>query len=136
MIRIVLAILTMALALPALAVDEPQTSLTSEGLTLSEAGFGTAVVDRMLESKADSFQIGQRVYLWTCLSGGKSDDLVYHVWFMGDREIQSVELSVQGPHWRTWSYKTLFPGMVGTWRVEVQDRHGKVLGSHTFDCSE
>ncbi len=135
MTRIILTALLLAITLPANA-EETEASLTPEGLILTEAAFGAAVVDRELESKAESFALGQRVYLWTRLIGGAPNDLVYHVWYHEDREIQVVELSVQGAHWRTWSYKTLFPGMTGSWRVEVQDRHSNVLGVFAFTCVE
>ena len=55
---------------------------------------------------------------------------------MGEDEIQSIELPVNGNHWRTWSYKTMYPGMDGNWRVEVKSAAGRVLGSYAFHCGE
>jgi len=48
--------------------------------------------------------------------------------------VQTIDLSLKGPAWRTWSYKTLFGGLAGGWRVEARDAEGRVLGSRAFTC--
>lgn len=134
-IILVLAALTLLVlvAAPALADEEVA---GKPSLRVVESAFGTAIVDRMPDGGAESYQLGGKVYCWTRIRGGGEGDFVYHVWYFGEREIQSVELAVNGSHWRTWSYKTLYPGMAGEWRVEVQNSHGEVMGTYRFTATE
>jgi hypothetical protein len=113
-----------------------QNQLGNDGLHVGEALFCEAVTDRMPEGSAESFPTGQRVYCWTRVLDGVAGNFIYHVWFHEGREIQSVELAVEAGHWRTWSYKTLFPGQLGAWRVEIQNAQGELLGSYDFRATE
>jgi hypothetical protein len=131
--RIVLAILCLALALPALAQAPPPPAPV---LAVDEAAFGTGVTDRVLDNPTDRFTVGERAYLWTSLTGGAPGDTIQHVWHLDDVEIQAVRLHVDASTWRTWSYKTLYPGQTGTWRVDVRDAaDGRLLGSWSFTCA-
>ncbi len=107
-----------------------------EGLRIDEAVLCADVTDRSPQSPAESFKLGERVYCWCRILGGKPGDFIYHVWFHEGREIQSVELAVTAERWRTWSYKTLFPGLGGSWRVEIQSAQGVILGSYDFSAEE
>jgi hypothetical protein len=131
-----LILMAMALTAQIVTADTAQHALNAEGLVLSKMAFGTGVSERELEGQAETFRLGERVYCWTLLEGGRPGDLVRHVWFLGDKEIQSIELSVASASWRTWSYKTLYPGMAGAWRVEVLDTEGKMLGVQSFSVTE
>jgi hypothetical protein len=132
---IIIATLIMTAALSVTA-EPPQPSFTAEGLTLSKMAFGTDVLDREIVGQAETFTIGGRVYCWTLLEGGKPGDLVHHVWFHGESEVQSIELAVESASWRTWSYKTLFPKYTGDWRVEIRSEDGKVLGVQAFTVTD
>ena len=130
-----LALLSLILiATPSWAAD--QNRLGADGLHVGEALFCAAVTDRMPEGQAESFATGARVYCWTRVLDGGAGDVIYPVWFHDGREIQSVELAVEAGHWRTWSYKTLFPGQQGVWRVEIQNALGELLGSYEFSATE
>ncbi len=131
----ILALMSLIL-IAATPVIADQNQLSNDGLHPEELVFCEAVTDRMPVGAAETFAIGQQVYCWTRILDGKAGDLVYHVWFHEDREIQSVELAVEAGHWRTWSYKTLFPGQLGAWRVEIQNTHGEILGSYDFSATE
>jgi len=132
--RFILVLAMLSLAVWPAAADDAATE--KQALRVGEAAFGTAIVDRMPDGGAESYRIGDKVYCWTRILGGGEGDFVYHVWFFGEREIQSVELPVNGSHWRTWSYKTLFPGLAGEWRVEAQNAHGELLGTYRFTATE
>ncbi len=112
-----------------------QAQITQDGFGLVAGAFGTGIEDRELLGAAESFQIGDRVYFWSRLAGIE-DGGIQHVWFLGDREIQIIDLPVGAAQWRTWSYKTLFPGMSGNWRVEVRTATERVLGSYSFYCGD
>ena len=116
--------------------ETPQASFMADGLTLEKVAFGSELRDRELLDPGESFRIGQRVYCWNLITGGKPGELVRHVWFHEGQEIQSVELTVEFPYWRTWSFKTLDPGTAGAWRVEIRDERGTILGAQTFTCAQ
>ncbi len=111
---------------PLAAQDDPQ-------LEVSESGVGTAVVDRQLKGKAESFPESSRVYFWTRVVGGREGDRIRHVWIHGDQEV-SIGLSIGGPHWRTHSAKWLHPGSAGKWIVEARDSADRVLARQEFSC--
>ena len=117
-------------ATPQVHAQEP----ASSGLEVSEHGFGTAVVDRELQGRSDTFEQGGRVAFWTRVVGGQSGDRVYHVWFHEDREVALVELELGGPHWRTQSTKAMIPGSAGRWVVEVRDAADRLLARQEFVC--
>lgn len=137
MLRTLSVATALLMLIPALVAAEGNPSrLEAEGLRVAEAVFCTAVVDRMPDGGAESYPLGTQVYYWSRILGGKQGEIVYHVWFLDDVELQSVELPLGASHWRTWSYKTLFPGQDGLWRVEVQNASSEVLSSHSFTATK
>ena len=133
--RLTIALLLLGVIPLALGAEEPQATLTEDGLALLGAAFGTGIEERVLIGEAESFNLGDRVYFWTRLSGGAPGDSISHVWFMGDREIQSIGLHVDASPWRTWSYKTMFPGVAVDWKVEIQTAAGVVMASYGFTAT-
>lgn len=75
--------------------------------------------------------VGQ-VYCYTQISGAENPTTISHVWFLNGEEKASIELSVRGETWRTWSSKTIPEEWDGTWRVEVQSATQDVLMSKEF----
>jgi len=69
---------------------------------------------------------------WTRVEGGSRGETIRHVWSYRGRVVQSVSLEIGGPHWRTYSRKTL--GEPGEWVVEARDAAGDVLGSVRCAC--
>jgi len=104
------------------------------GLTVTEYGVGTAVVERQLEGEGGSFPEGGMVYFLTRVVGGQSGDMIQHVWIHDGEERVKIDLSIGGSHWRTFSEKTLHTGMTGEWSVEARDMAGNVLATSTFVC--
>ncbi|MBN2355499.1 DUF2914 domain-containing protein [candidate division KSB1 bacterium] len=80
------------------------------------------------ESKEFSADIG-KVFCWSKVGCTQLPDTIYHVWFMGEEKMATVPLAVKYPTMRTWSHKNV---IAGEWRVEIQDRKGKVLGAERF----
>jgi cytoskeleton protein RodZ len=105
---------------------------TSSHLSVPEFGVGTRVVDRRLQGRGDRFDEGRVVMFATRVLGGKPGEHVRHVWLHEGKPVQSVELELGGPHWRTHSRKTLRG--VGRWAVEARDSGGRVLARATFTC--
>jgi len=106
---------------------------TSPGrLTISEFGVGRRIVNRRLEGRGDRFEEGGVVWFSTRVLGGEPGEFIRHVWFREGDLMQSVELELGGPHWRTHSRKTLQG--VGQWTVEARDSEDRVLARTVFDC--
>lgn len=74
-----------------------------------------------------------RVYCYTLVEGATEAQEILHVWYHGEQKVHDYALTVKGPRWRTWSYKTIYPGQRGPWRVDiVQGNSGVLLGSVSF----
>ena len=110
------------------AQEEPE-------LAVPDHGVGTEVVDRDLAGEKDAFAEGETVWFWTRVTGGADGDRIRHVWLREGEEMLSVGLTLGGPHWRTWSHKTLHAGASGAWVVEARDEDDRVLARSTFTCS-
>jgi hypothetical protein len=121
------AALALSLALGTLAAQDSP-------LSISDYGLGTDVVDRELKGKSDRFEEGTKVAFLTRVVGGSDGDRIRHVWFHEKKEIVSIGLTIGGSHWRTYSRKTLPPGMTGAWAVEARDSEDRVLARAEFTC--
>jgi hypothetical protein len=106
----------------------------ASGIRVTEYGVGTAVKDRELVGRGESFAEGTRVWFWTRVVGGAEGDRIHHVWIRDGKEV-SIGLAIGGPHWRTFTSKTLHPGSVGAWAVEARDAAGAVLARQEFACT-
>ncbi len=113
---------------PAVAQDQAT-------LKITESGVGSGMEDRNLVGVAELFQEGDQVWFWTRVIGGADGDRIRHVWLRDGEEMLSVGLTLGGPHWRTWTRKTLHPGSTGTWTVEARDEAGAILATATFVCA-
>ena len=98
----------------------------------AEIQVGTGVENREIVGAADSF--ASSVGKVFCLSRvtGASGATVKHVWLRNGTEMASVDLSVGGSPWRTWSSKTIPASWTGDWEVRVVDGNGTTIASKTF----
>ncbi len=99
-----------------------------------DAGFGKGVLNRELQDRGEIFGVGDRVYFWMELEGLTPGEVLTHAWIFRGRAVQEIELTMKGEHWRSWSYKTIFPGLEGAWLLELRDDKGRLLGSWSFHC--
>jgi len=119
-------------ALPSLAADEPEEG-RGASLTVPDAVICTDVQNREPIGAGSSFPATvDRLFAFTRIAGATDPTHVSHVWFHEDREVHRMQLSVGGPSWRTWSYKTIPPGWTGSWRVDVEDAGGVIIYSLPF----
>ena len=107
----------------------------ADALSVADSGVGEAVVDRELQGRAERFQEGGEVWFWTRVVGGAEGDAIRHVWIRDEEELATVELSIDGSPWRTFSRKELHPGSAGSWVVEARDDTGRVLARAGFECT-
>ena len=62
-----------------------------------------------------------------------ADTEIDFVWHHSGNEMVRVTVPVrQSGRWRTWANKNLY-GLTGSWRVEVQDADGAVIGAVEFE---
>ena len=97
-------------------------------LSVDQMVFCTSVVDREPVGVDTAFAdtVGQ-VYCFTQISGAEDTTTISHVWYLNGEEKASVDLSVRGKTWRTWSSKRIPKEWDGTWKVEVKSEDGSVL---------
>jgi transcriptional regulator with XRE-family HTH domain len=115
---------------PSAEIDEAQAGR----ITISEAGLGTSVVEHALNGRADRFAEGTRVFFWNRVLNGEKGMILRHIWKLGDEMVMNSELTLGGPHWRTYSSYTLPPGSTGNWTVEAIGPDGRVLFHKEFVC--
>jgi hypothetical protein len=110
---------------------QPASVAADNEISVSESALGTAVVDRKVTGESDHFTESQKVFFWTRVIGGAEGDRIRHVWINDGKEV-SIALSIGGPHWRTYSSKTLHPSSSQAWAVEARDENDSVLARKEF----
>lgn len=121
---------------PALAQEEHQPEPAVREGQWVDFTFGTGIDPdtRKVVGEAAAFSPDvERVYCFTRVHGMKPPSTVTHVWYHEGRTISRVDLNIGSENWRTWSYKSPFPGWSGAWEVKVLNEDGMVLGSATFE---
>jgi TonB family protein len=101
---------------------------------LVDLQFGRELTGRNLVRSDHIFRTGERVYFWNRFEGAEPGSEIRHLWLLGSRVIQEIPLTIGDVNWRSWSYKTLFPGLTGEWTVEVRAADGELLGRQGFVC--
>jgi len=118
---------------PAVDVVQPEPApapIALATLSIPDYGVGTGVRRRTLVGEASVFKTGTLVVFWTRVFGGEPGRHIRHVWFHEGNVTASIELSINGPHWRTYSNQTFRSD--GSWAVEAQDGAGHVLALTPF----
>lgn len=123
-----------AAAATAAPTPAPRPRAPNPALRVSDHGVGTAVVHHQLVGRGDRFAEGTRVSFWTLVLGGEKGDVIRHVWFHEDQAVMRADLTIGGPHWRTYS-QLLLPGRsAGRWAVEARTAEGRLLARDEFVC--
>ncbi|MDR2425678.1 MAG: DUF2914 domain-containing protein [Endomicrobium sp.] len=102
------------------------------GITVSDSAVCTAIADRMPEGTAAEFSKDTpKIYYWTKVEGAEGTE-IKHIWYAGETSIGEVPLKITTPSFRTWSSKTIYPGLEGDLSVVVVDADGNVLKKDAF----
>jgi hypothetical protein len=102
-----------------------------------DRGAGTAIVDRELTGRADSFPAGtRRVYAWFAVSlPQRYRQQVFFRWFRDGREVGgAVATTIEGG--RTSGYRTATSKTApstGRWRADLSNELGQLIGRVSFD---
>ena len=102
-------------------------------LTVSDSAICTASSEKMPEGKSAEFTKDvPKLYYWTKIEGAEEATEIKHIWYLGETVIGEVPLTITTPSFRTWSSKTIYPGLEGELSVAVVDADGNVLKKDAF----
>jgi len=107
------------------------TTTAQAEMSVARASICTSVAEREPVGAASSFANVERLYLFTEIIGADENEVVHHIWYYKDEPLLEVNLTVNGPRWRTWSHKNI-TGKKGQWRTEVVNSKGEVLRAVSF----
>ena len=114
------------------------TSLSSKALdwpheNLSNAEFALEIKERtplnIVEELDNSFG---KIYFFTNIRNLQGQR-VKHRWIYNNKVMAEVEFDVNGPRWRVWSSKNLWPTWLGEWTVEVINSKDEVFFKKEFN---
>ncbi|MCL2144847.1 MAG: DUF2914 domain-containing protein [Endomicrobia bacterium] len=112
--------------------EEAEKAESKSSITVSGSAVCTAIADRMPEGTAEEFtKDTPKIYYWTKIEGAEGAE-VKHIWYAGETVIGEIPLKITTPSFRTWSSKTVYPGLEGDLSVEVVDAEGNVLKKDAF----
>lgn len=97
-------------------------------LTVSRATFCEDIEEREPVNSAESFPATiEQVYCFAEIQGAEPNTTVKHIWYYEGEKVAEIDMVINGPRWRTYSYKTITPDMKGKWGVEITDSESRVL---------
>lgn len=101
-------------------------------IQVPDAGVGRGIVEHNLVGAGRRFAEGSTVVFWTRVVGASRGATIRHVWRHDGQIMMLSNLTIGGPHWRTFSRLVLPEGSSGGWEVEARDPDGKVLAQERF----
>ena len=103
---------------------------------ISNAEFAMEIKDRMplniIEELDNSFG---KIYFFTNIRNLQGQS-IRHRWIYKNKVMAEVEFDINGPRWRVWSSKNLWPTWLGEWSVEVLNANSEVLYKKEFNYIE
>jgi hypothetical protein len=110
-----------------------QSSDAASVVQIEDAFVCQDVVDRSPVGAGDKFaKETAKVYCFCRVVGAPAGAQITHNWYYNGALKASVKLNVGSTNYRTWSSKTLQPGWVGEWMVEILGDDGSPLESIVF----
>ena len=103
---------------------------------ISTAEFAIEVKERtplnIIEELDNSFG---KIYFFTNIRNLQGQS-IRHRWIYKNKVMAEVEFDINGPRWRVWSSKNLWPTWLGEWSVEVLNANSEVLYKKEFNYIE
>jgi hypothetical protein len=130
-----LLLLLSVLIISGVSFAQEEAEAVSEGpaLSLEDVQICSSIEDRQPEGTGTVFSDDlEKIYCFTKVIGAEDTTSVNHVWYMGDKQIISVNLPIKAASWRTWSSKMLDMGL-GKGYVEIVSEGGDILGKVEFE---
>ena len=127
--RVLVIISSLLIAINVLASDWPHENI-------SNAEFAMEIKDRtplnIIEELDNSFG---KIYFFTNIRNLQGQS-IRHRWIYKNKVMAEVEFDINGPRWRVWSSKNLWPTWLGEWSVEVLNANSEVLYKKEFNYIE
>ncbi len=127
--RVLLIISSLLISINVLASDWPHENI-------SNAEFAMEIKDRtplnIIEELDNSFG---KIYFFTNIRNLQGQS-IRHRWIYKNKVMAEVEFDINGPRWRVWSSKNLWPTWLGEWSVEVLNANSEVLYKKEFNYIE
>ena len=127
--RVLVIISSLIILINVLASDWPHENI-------SNAEFAMDIKDRtplnIIEELDNSFG---KIYFFTNIRNLQGQS-IRHRWIYKNKVMAEVEFDINGPRWRVWSSKNLWPTWLGEWSVEVLNANSEVLYKKEFNYIE
>ena len=127
--RVLVIISSLIISINVLASDWPHEHI-------SNAEFAMEIKDRtplnIIEELDNSFG---KIYFFTNIRNLQGQS-IRHRWIYKNKVMAEVEFDINGPRWRVWSSKNLWPTWLGEWSVEVLNANSEVLYKKEFNYIE
>ena len=124
--RVLVIISSLLISINVLASDWPHENI-------SNAEFAMEIKDRtplnIIEELDNSFG---KIYFFTNIRNLQGQR-IKHRWIYNNKVMAEVEFAVNGPRWRVWSSKNLWPSWLGKWTVEVLNSEDEVFFKKEFN---
>ena len=105
-------------------------------ILIQRSAIALAVRDREPKGVSQRISVRQkRVYCWVHVINSKGRRITLR-WIRKGHKITDIHLPVGSNSWRTWSYTTLKPTMIGSAQVHILDENGKLLKTLSFEITE
>lgn len=105
---------------------------TENTVTVSSSAICTSIVERMPEGISNEFsEEVEKIYYWTKIDNAQGQT-IKHVWKVENTILAEIELNIKSPSYRTWSSKTIYPGLKGKMTVSVIDEEGNAIKEENF----
>ena len=90
------------------------------GLEVTRAAVCMGIDNREPQESGEKFtkDVG-KVYCFSHIKGADRPLNIVHKWYYKYKLMSSIALRIKADNWRTYSYKTIAPDMVGEWKVEI-----------------
>jgi len=79
---------------------------------------------------------GGQACCFTSFDPVPENTFIYHKWYLREKLIYKIKLTLNTPRWSTFSKIRLRSSDKGPWRVEISDREGKILAVLRFSIVE
>jgi len=106
----------------------------SSGMYVKRAAIALDVENREPRDTATVFPPAvKRLYCFTEIMDGEGEE-IQHRWYWNDDLLSAVPLKINSKRYRTYSAKTIVPGMTGEWHVAiVNSKNEEVLQMLKFE---
>jgi hypothetical protein len=93
---------------------------STSGLSVTEASIALGLEEYEPVNPGEKFpaDVG-RLYCYSRIKGATDSMEIQHRWYWNDDLITTIPLKVKSNNWRTYSIKTIIPGMTGEWMVAI-----------------